>query len=107
MTAQSVLPFAEIYRKFGEVVRGLRKRVGLSQASLARSVGLSRPSIANIEKGRQRVFLDQLFAIAAALDVDVRELLPSRKASLPPEVEKRLPRKLDEVERRALSRIVS
>jgi len=38
--------------------------------------GLTRASIANIEKGRQRVFLHQLYHFANFLKVDMRELLP-------------------------------
>ena len=40
------------YRKVGERLRGKRKARGLSQEGLATAIGLKRPSISNIEKGR-------------------------------------------------------
>jgi transcriptional regulator with XRE-family HTH domain len=42
---------------------------------LAERSGISRPSVANVEAGRQNVSLRQLCALALALDVGVEELL--------------------------------
>lgn len=47
------------------------------QSVLATALGVTRSSISNIENGRHRIFLDQVFALAAALKVDVADLLPS------------------------------
>ena len=58
----------EIYRIFGRRVSVERSALGMSQEELARRVGLSRASIANIEAGRQRVLLHQVLALAYALD---------------------------------------
>src|SRR4051812_45072414 len=64
------------YREFGELVRRARgDRV--SQADLARRVGMSRGSIANIEVGRQRIPLHLLVVLARELDVDPVSLLPA------------------------------
>ncbi|WFU80746.1 helix-turn-helix transcriptional regulator [Bradyrhizobium sp. CIAT3101] len=49
----------------------------MTQEELARRVQLSRASITNIEKGRQRVLLHQLIEIADALDAKPSELMPS------------------------------
>lgn len=49
----------------------------MTQLELARAVGISRASLANIERGEQRVYIHHLVAIAAALDLDVTDLLPS------------------------------
>ncbi len=68
----------DVYREFGRKVAESRHAAGLTQADLARKVGLSRASLANIERGEQRVFLHQLLAIAATLELQkVEELLPS------------------------------
>ena len=65
------------YRDFGAKLRLLRENRGLTQGGLATSVGLTRTSLTNIEKGRQKVLLHTVMEIAAALSVDARELLPS------------------------------
>lgn len=66
-----------IYRVFGSRVRELREAKGITQEELGRSIELSRTSITNIEKGRQRVMLHQMVEIADALDEDVSKLMPT------------------------------
>jgi transcriptional regulator with XRE-family HTH domain len=56
-------------------IRAAREAAGLSQGKLAAKAGLSRPSLANIEAGRQTITLRQLGAIAASLDVRPADLL--------------------------------
>lgn len=48
----------------------------MSQAAIAPSVGLSRTSVANIERGRQRMSIHLLMDFARALDVKPCTLLP-------------------------------
>lgn len=65
----------EVQRNLGERVRALRASRGLTQRELAERVRISRPSIANVEAGRQNVGLRQLCALAGALGVGIDELL--------------------------------
>ncbi|MGE3745710.1 MAG: helix-turn-helix transcriptional regulator [Sphingomonadaceae bacterium] len=68
---------ADLYVAFGRKLASARKRASLTQSEVAQSVGLSRASIANIEAGKQRVFLDQIFDLASALSAkNLTELLP-------------------------------
>jgi DNA-binding XRE family transcriptional regulator len=67
----------DLYRQFGQKVREHRMRLDLNQADVAHAIGLTRASIANIETGRQRIPLHHAYALADALGVDVRNLLPS------------------------------
>lgn len=67
---------SELYRHFGQLVRRHRDRLRLSQAQVAGAVGLTRASVANIETGRQRIPLHQLYRLAHALRADVGDLLP-------------------------------
>jgi len=68
---------SELYSRFGQRVRQHRERLNLNQAEVARAVGLSRASIANIETGRQRTPIHHLYRLARALRVDVHALLPA------------------------------
>jgi transcriptional regulator with XRE-family HTH domain len=71
------------YRKVGERIRARRQERGVSQEGLARAIGLKRPSLSNIEKGRQNILLHMFCDIADTLNTSVSELLPERIASAP------------------------
>lgn len=66
-----------LYEAAGEHIARSRGAAGLSQARLALKVGVTRASIVNIEKGRQRAPLHLLWQIARALGVEPSRLLPS------------------------------
>jgi len=66
------------YRKVGENIRAKRKDRGLSQEGLAKAIGLKRPSMSNIEKGRQNILLHTFCDIVETLDSNVTALLPER-----------------------------
>lgn len=83
-----------IYKEFGRRLRQSRKAAELTQETLGEQIGLSRTSITNIEKGRQRIPLHVLFLLASAVGVDPGTLLPERKETLRPDViDKRLLKK--------------
>jgi transcriptional regulator with XRE-family HTH domain len=65
-----------IYKTIGGIIRQRRRRLELPQAKLARLLGISRATLANIETGRQRVLVHHLYAFAQALDMKPSELLP-------------------------------
>jgi transcriptional regulator with XRE-family HTH domain len=69
------------YSQVGEKIRERRGK-NLSQEALAMAVGLTRSSISNIEKGRQKLLLHTLIDIANALNVEAAALLPSRAAEV-------------------------
>ena len=67
-----------VYAEFGALVVAHRQRLdGMTQAELARRIGLSRTSVTNIERGRHHVSLHQFLCIATALEVTPETLLPS------------------------------
>jgi transcriptional regulator with XRE-family HTH domain len=66
------------YQKIGENIRAKRKERGLSQEGLAKAIGLKRPSMSNIEKGRQNILLHTFCDIVETLDSNVNALLPER-----------------------------
>lgn len=64
-----------IYARIGRRVQVLRKERGMTQATLASLVGLTRASIVNIERGRQKFLVHTLVQMARALDIPAAELL--------------------------------
>lgn len=65
------------YIQVGEKVRFQRKRAGMDQETLARHLNLSRTTVINIEKGRQRLSLEHAWLTAKILAISIEELLPS------------------------------
>jgi len=61
----------------GARVQHARKRRGWTQRELARAVGMTRSSIANLETGRQRPPVHIALLIAKILGVPATDLLPS------------------------------
>lgn len=72
----------EFYTEVGCRIRRAREKLGLSQESLARLVSLTRTSVTNIEKGRQKFLVHTLMDLASALQVDAVTLLPQNNSSL-------------------------
>lgn len=66
--------------ELGRRIRAARQGK-ITQATLGARVGLSRTAVTNIECGRQRLLVDQLVAIAAAIGVPVLDLLPPSSTS--------------------------
>lgn len=64
---------------FGRRLKELRTGKA-SQLEVAEALGVTRSSVSNIENGRHRVFLDQLYAAAELLGVGPAELLPAPEA---------------------------
>ncbi len=60
--------------QFGKRLKFLRKQSDLTQEQLAESTGLTIESISNIERGLFGPKFDNLEKIAAAIDVEVKEL---------------------------------
>jgi transcriptional regulator with XRE-family HTH domain len=65
-----------VQRGFGERLRRARDGVSTKQHTLAADLHITRTSVSNIERGRHRVFLDQVYIAAHSLGVSIEELLP-------------------------------
>ena len=71
------------YKKIGENIKAKRRERGLSQEGLAKAVGLKRPSMSNIEKGRQNILLHTFCDTIETLDINANMLLPDRQRAEP------------------------
>ena len=63
----------EVRRQFGESLRRLRRKQGLSQESLALACDLDRTYIGGIERGERNPSLVNIVKIARALGVSPKE----------------------------------
>jgi transcriptional regulator with XRE-family HTH domain len=59
---------------FGQAIRAIRNRRGVSQESLALQCGLDRTYISGIERGTRNPSLTNILKLAAALDVRPADL---------------------------------
>lgn len=66
---------ALLYRRIGYEVRERRVGAGLSQEKLSKKAGLTRTSIVNMEAGRQRVQIDALIRMSAAIGCRASEII--------------------------------
>jgi transcriptional regulator with XRE-family HTH domain len=60
---------AEPERRFGQRVRELRERIGVSQETLANRAGIHRTYVGGVERGERNVSLRNIMRLAEALEV--------------------------------------
>jgi transcriptional regulator with XRE-family HTH domain len=66
---------AESLKKFGERIRTCRLERGLTQLELAEAAGVDRKTVSRIENSRFSPSLINIYAIADALNTEVRDLI--------------------------------
>ena len=64
----------------GSRLRRLRKERGLTQAELARQIGIQQSDLSRMEKGEYRVSLDNLFKILGAFDLDLADFFEEKRS---------------------------
>ncbi|NEM89835.1 helix-turn-helix domain-containing protein [Galbitalea soli] len=79
---------SEAARVFGERVRDNRKRLGISQETLAELSGVHWTFIGQVERGTRNLSLHNIVKIAAGLDVDPGTLVQGIGAADVPAEEK-------------------
>jgi transcriptional regulator with XRE-family HTH domain len=65
----------QIDRRLGERIRARRLAIKMSQEQLAERLGLTFQQIQKYEKGINRIAASRLHALAAALEIDVADLI--------------------------------
>lgn len=67
---------SDIAIRFGENLRKIRQRVGISQEKLAELAGLHRTYVSSIERGQRNISLENIERLAKALAVPLAKLMP-------------------------------
>lgn len=70
----------ELYERLGAHLAVARRRQGLTQKQVGDACGLSRPSVANLEAGRQWIQVHTLEQICDAIGVSPVEMLRRARA---------------------------
>ena len=65
--------------EIGQKIAELRMRTGISQQRLAEMLGVSRPTITQIEKGERKVSVDELVRLSEIFNLSVDNLLCSKE----------------------------
>lgn len=68
-----------LYEEIGQRIAQARVAALLSQGKLANLIGMARTSILNIEHGRQRLPIHQLWQLADSLGLEIAQFLPLRR----------------------------
>lgn len=92
-------------RDFGLLVKSRRESKDMTQEQLAAACGLSRGAIMHIERGNQRVFLDQALKIVLALEIPLstitdifdKHFLLEKLAEQPEEIRELIQQTLEEI----------
>lgn len=98
-----------LYQHIGTTIKQKRKTLKWTQEELARRMAMSRAALANIETGRQNVFVHQLYSFATALGLSIEDLLPQAKgidlASSPSYFP--LPKNLNRIQKEQITRLLN
>lgn len=86
----------EFYVELGNRIRGARLLHQIGQEELASQLELSRASLVNIEKGRQRPMIHTLVSIAKLLNVPLHNLVPN-SSPVRQDSSKRVPYSYDDI----------
>lgn len=68
-----------IYGKIGRRIKVLREKVGMSQESLAKKMGLSRPAVSQVETGDRKLAADELQKLSQIFQVSLDDIFSPPK----------------------------
>lgn len=69
----------EIYIKLGQRIKEFREQSGISQQKLADMLGVSRPTMSQIENGERRISADELITLSEIFNLSIDSLLDLKK----------------------------
>lgn len=65
----------EFFKNLGTELSERRRRLGLSQAELAKEAGINRTYVSDVENGKRNFSVATLYALASSLGVTMAELV--------------------------------
>jgi DNA-binding XRE family transcriptional regulator len=73
-----MLDDGKLYSLLGERIQRLRRMQSplMSQERLAKTLGLTRTSVTNIERGKQKVTLDTIYKLCETFGMQIADLMP-------------------------------
>ncbi len=66
----------ELAKSFGDIFKGKRKEVGLSQDEIALLSGIDRSYVGRIERGEVNISLEKVYLLADVIGCSPKDLLP-------------------------------
>lgn len=78
-------PIARSPKQLGNIIQRARKRRGMSQTQLAQLAGLRQEMVSKIERGHEGTGLSSIYALFAALDLEI--VVEQRSRSAVPSIE--------------------
>ncbi|MEO9474605.1 MAG: helix-turn-helix transcriptional regulator [Cyclobacteriaceae bacterium] len=84
-----------LYEHIGSRIKDIRQKHELNQKDFGEKVNLSRASIVNIEKGKQRPTIHFLYFVCALFKEDIGKLFPPYMTKFDQKVNKYAPREKD------------
>ena len=70
-------PPEEVFVRFGERLRAVRLKKGVSQEKLADLAGLHRTYVSSVERGERNISLLNIAKLAKALEVPMAKIMPN------------------------------
>lgn len=90
----------KFYSELGENIKSYRTKQNYSQDQLAKFLDLTRTSVVNIEKGRQRPPLHIVYDLAVFFNVEIKNLLPSKDEKKQIDLKKTVKENIHTIEKR-------
>jgi len=66
----------DLLQRFGDRLRSIRLRKGISQEKLAEIAGVHRTFVSSVERGERNISLQNIARLAKALEVTMARLMP-------------------------------
>lgn len=68
-----------MFVRFGQRLREVREKVGISQEKLAELAGLHRTYVSSVERGKRNISIQNIERLAEALGTTMAQLMPDAR----------------------------